>query len=79
MTTNHCLNCHQKLEEILPRQDPPLFKLHDSIYDCLRALSKRVEILEDEIAANKMVNSLNRSSEPGCSNSIPITGFPKLK
>ena len=43
----------------------PLGEDHISVYDCIKALIKRVESLEDELLARKLEAGLSRSSDPG--------------
>lgn len=45
----------------------PLREEHISVYDCMKALIKRVEVLEDELLAGKLEVGLSRSSDPGMS------------
>ena len=56
----------------------PLRTEHISVYDCLKALIQRVEMLEDEILAKKLSEGLSRSSDPGPRESGPPPSFRSL-
>ena len=68
-----CLNCHQSLDEDSDLKCSII--VHESAYDCIRTLVKRVEALEYELLAKRLPDALTRSSDPGPppdSDSIPI-------
>lgn len=70
MRKERCLNCHQFLESF--GDDEGILTIyHDSPYDCIRALVKRVDILEDELMARKLSDTLSRSSDTGLSSTEP--------
>jgi len=48
-----------------------IIRFHENVFDCLKALIRRVEDLEAEILAIRLPEGLFRSSEPG-----PTSGNP---
>lgn len=81
--SRRCLNCHQPLEDLDPKSSIQISIVHDSVYDCIRALVKRVETLEYELLAKRLPDALCRSSDPGPipeSDPIPmISSYPPKK
>ena len=77
-----CRNCGQPLEEVISKHDVTYYS-HDDVFDCLKALIRRVEDLENELLAKKLPDGLSRSSEPGPPSSTPtpvvIPEYPKIK
>ena len=58
-----CKNCNQPLDEVISNNEVCYYE-HDSVFDCLKSLIRRVEDLENELLAKRLPEGLCRSSEP---------------